>query len=93
MTPVAILLLLGSPDWDYEDLENDKKLAIQFLRLLRAQGTVSKEEGRALLPKMMFDDSSVVGGTNSSMLNTSMKSEGGLSVLNTSRGEEVVVRI
>ena len=46
-----------------------------------------------MFPKMMFDDSSVVGGTNSSMLNTSMKSEGGLSVLNTSRGEEVVVRI
>ena len=40
---------------------------------------------------MMFDDSSVVGGTNSSMLNTSMKSEGGLSVLNTSRGEEVTL--
>ena len=38
---------------------------------------------------MMFDDSSVVGGPNSSMLNTSMKSEGGLSMLNTSRGEEV----
>ena len=46
-----------------------------------------------MFPKMMFDDSSVVGGTNSSMLNTSMKSEGGLSVLNTSRGEEVIVRV
>ena len=40
---------------------------------------------------MMFDDSSVAGGHNSSMLNTSMKSEGGLSVLNTSRGEEVAL--
>jgi len=40
---------------------------------------------------MMFDDSSLVGGANSSMLNTSMKSEGGLSVLNTSRGEEEAV--
>mgnify|MGYP007048744920 CR=1 FL=1 len=39
----------------------------------------------------MFDDSSVAGGHNSSMLNTSMKSEGGLSVLNTSRGEEVAL--
>ena len=91
MTPVAVLLLLGSPDWDYEDPENDKKRAIPFLRLLRAQGTVRR--GVLCSPKMMFDDSSVVGGTNSSMLNTSMKSEGGLSVLNTSRGEEVVVRI
>ena len=42
---------------------------------------------------MMFDDSSLVGGANSSMLNTSMKSEGGLSVLNTSRGEEVLISI
>ena len=38
---------------------------------------------------MMFDDNSAIGGANSSMLNTSMRSEGGLSVLNTSRGEEV----
>ena len=38
---------------------------------------------------MMFDDSMVAGGSNASMLNTSMKSEGGLSMLNTSRGEEV----
>merc|ERR1719309_1022009 len=36
----------------------------------------------------MFDDSMVAGGGNASMLNTSMKSEGGLSMLNTSRGEE-----
>ena len=42
---------------------------------------------------MMFDDSSLVGGANSSMLNTSMKSEGGLSVLNTSRGEEVLISV
>ena len=40
--------------------------------------------------KMMFDDSMVAGGSNASMLNTSMKSEGGLSMLNTSRGEEVM---
>ena len=37
----------------------------------------------------MFDDNMVAGGGNASMLNTSMKSEGGLSMLNTSRGEEV----
>jgi len=36
----------------------------------------------------MFDDNMVAGGSNASMLNTSMKSEGGLSMLNTSRGEE-----
>ena len=42
---------------------------------------------------MMFDESSLVGGANSSMLNTGMKSEGGLSVLNTSRGEEVLISV